>query len=107
MLGQSNVKVLMGIGHPIHSHDVNRCMGTGCFANDTLQKKKFSRFSLSPPERRLSAFVQISALFQIYIADMSRHLHHLTKCPFEVKKERAERTVFKAQKSSILECVYC
>ena len=41
---------------------------------------------------RLSAFVQISALFQIYIADMSRHphhlsrhLHHLTKCPFEVK----------------------
>ena len=39
MLGQSNVKVLMGIGHPIHSHDVNRCMGTGCFANDTLQKK--------------------------------------------------------------------
>ena len=35
---------------------------------------------------RLSAFVQISALFQIYITDMSRHLHHLTKCPFEVKK---------------------
>ena len=32
MLGQSNVKVFMGIGHPIHSHDVNRCMGTGCFA---------------------------------------------------------------------------
>ena len=35
---------------------------------------------------RLSAFVQISALFQIYITDMSRHLHHLTRCPFEVKK---------------------
>ena len=35
---------------------------------------------------RLSIFVQISALFQIYITDMSRHLHHLTKCPFEVKK---------------------
>ena len=35
---------------------------------------------------RLSAFVQISALFQIYITDMSRHLHHLTNCPFEVKK---------------------
>ena len=30
--------------------------------------------------------MQISALFQIYITDMSRHLHHLTKCPFEVKK---------------------
>ena len=29
---------------------------------------------------RLSAFVQISALFQIYITDMSRHLHHLTNC---------------------------
>ena len=39
MLGQRNVKVLMDIGHPIHSHDVNRCMGTGCSANDTLQKK--------------------------------------------------------------------
>ena len=49
MLGQSNVKVLMGIGHPIHSHDVNRCMGIGCFANDTA-KKKLSRFSISPPE---------------------------------------------------------
>ena len=35
---------------------------------------------------RLSAFVQISALFQIYITDMSRHLHLLTNCPFEVKK---------------------
>ena len=44
MLGQSNVKVLMGIGHPIHSHDVNRCMGTGCFANDTLQKKSLVDF---------------------------------------------------------------
>ena len=30
--------------------------------------------------------MQISALFQIYITDMSRHLHHLTNCPFEVKK---------------------
>ena len=44
MLGQSNVKVFMGIGHPIHSHDVNRCMGTGCFANDTLQKKSLVDF---------------------------------------------------------------
>ena len=55
MLGQSNLNVVMGKGHPIHSHDVNRCMGTGCFANDTLQKKKFCRFSLSPPELLMSA----------------------------------------------------
>ena len=48
MLGQSNVKVFMGIGHPIHSHDVNRCMGTGCFANDTLQKKIPSEMEVAP-----------------------------------------------------------
>ena len=50
----------------------------------TLDYKQFT--SRASNGSRLSAFVQISALFQIYITDMSRHLHHLTKCPFEVKK---------------------
>ena len=35
---------------------------------------------------RASNGSRLSALFQIYITDMSRHLHHLTKCSFEVKK---------------------
>ena len=50
----------------------------------TLDYKQFT--SRASNGSRLSAFVQISALFQIYITDMSRHLHHLTNCPFEVKK---------------------
>merc|ERR1712218_499987 len=52
-----------------------------------MQAAKFRLISIRGSNRsRLSAFVQISALFQIYITDMSRHLHHLTNCPFEVKK---------------------
>ena len=53
-------------------------------ANFWLQREKEP--NRGSTRSRLSAFVQISALFQIYITDMSRHLHHLTNCPFEVKK---------------------
>ena len=52
----------------------------------TIFKKFWIGQSRGSNRSRLSAFVQISALFQIYITDMSRHLHHLTNCPFEVKK---------------------
>ena len=52
----------------------------------TIFKKFWIGQSRGSNRSRLSAFVQISAPFQIYITDMSRHLHHLTKCPFEVKK---------------------
>ena len=54
-----------------------------CMKNDLSLKMFLYCPGRASSGSRLSAFVQISALFQIY---MSRHLHHLTKCPFEVKK---------------------